>query len=476
MTRYGDFSTIIMVENEYFNKFAAMKAKNILIFIIGSLFIPLYLASCGEDRWPEYAQQTRTDSWIDDTMRVWYYWNEDIPSSKTLNYFSAPSVFFKSLLSKQDKFSTIDSITTSSSRSLIKPEYGYGIQFALDQVKNNDTAYYARVLYAVHNSPASDANLDRGKWIMALNNQPITKKNYAQLFGGNGMSLTVGHYDADKDTIVAYNGSVALSASTSLNDNPVYYCNTYIKGNNRIGYLVYNRFSPGSYDNATQYDQALLEASKYFAGQNINQLILDLRYNNGGSLGSAQLLCTILAPSDKLGSQLGYLEFNKKITPREQSFMLDKSLITNGSNLNLNTLYILTSSETASASEMVINCLKPYMSEIVLIGQKTVGKNVGSKTFVNTELQIAISPIVCKVYNSKSSSDYSSGFTPDYPLSESSNLSTYLPFGNENETLLAKALSIITNTNSSVSGKQSFKVTPILNSISRKATRAVRID
>ena len=156
--------------------------------------------------------------------------------------------------------------------------------------------------------------------------------------------------------------------------------------------------------------------------------------------------------------------------------MLDKALIANGANLNLNTLYVLTSSETASASEMVINCLKPYMSEIVLIGQKTVGKNVGSKTFVNTELQIAISPIVCKVYNSKSSSDYSSGFTPDYPLSESSNLSTYLPFGNENETLLAKALSIITNTNSSVSGKQSFKVTPILNSISRKATRAVRID
>ena len=45
-----------------------MKAKNILILILGTLILPIYLTSCGVDRWKEYAGQTQTDRWIDDTM------------------------------------------------------------------------------------------------------------------------------------------------------------------------------------------------------------------------------------------------------------------------------------------------------------------------------------------------------------------------------------------------------------------------
>ena len=59
--------------------FAPMKARNILILILGTLILPIYLTSCGVDRWKEYAGQTQTDRWIDDTMRVWYYWVDAIP-------------------------------------------------------------------------------------------------------------------------------------------------------------------------------------------------------------------------------------------------------------------------------------------------------------------------------------------------------------------------------------------------------------
>ncbi len=456
-----------------------MKARNLLLFLLSALTLSIYLASCGEDRWPEYAVQTQTDRWIDDSMRVWYYWNEDIPSSKKLNYFSEPAAFFKSLLSSEDKYSTIDSIIgISDSRSALESEYGYGIQFELDKVENNDTAYYARILYTVKNSPASAAKLNRGQWIMSINNEPITKKNYPELYQGNGIKLQTGYYDSVNDTILANKEMINIGAATTLDDNPVYYYNTYIQGENRIGYLVYNRFSPGSTNNATAYDQSLLNASNYFAAQNVNQFILDLRYNNGGYLSSAQLLCGILAPSSALGQELGYLEFNKQFNPRNREFYIDQSLISNGSNLNLGTLYVLTSSETASASEMLINCLKPYISKIVLIGQTTVGKNVGSKTFINTDLQIAINPIVCKIYNSQGSSSYSNGFKADYPLSETSDLKYYLPFGDTNEILLSKAISLITNTSvttSSTKSTQSLKVTPVVNSITRKADRAVQL-
>ncbi len=81
--------------------FAPMKARNILILILGTLILPIYLTSCGVDRWKEYAGQTQTDRWIDDTMRVWYYWVDAIPHTNDLNYFQAPFTFFASLKSEE---------------------------------------------------------------------------------------------------------------------------------------------------------------------------------------------------------------------------------------------------------------------------------------------------------------------------------------------------------------------------------------
>ena len=125
------------------------------------------------------------------------------------------------------------------------------------------------------------------------------------------------------------------------------------------------------------------------------------------------MLCTMLAPSSALGQELGYLEFNNRFNPQIVPFTLNSGLIGNGANLNLNTLYVLTSSQTASASEMVINCLAPYM-DVVIIGGTTVGKNVGSRNFSSPELMITMNPIVCKIYNSEGKSDYESGFQPAY--------------------------------------------------------------
>ena len=100
--------------------FAPMKARNILILILGTLILPIYLTSCGVDRWKEYAGQTQTDRWIDDTMRVWYYWVDAIPHTNDLNYFQAPFTFFASLKSEEDKFSTVWSASPLPAASPIR--------------------------------------------------------------------------------------------------------------------------------------------------------------------------------------------------------------------------------------------------------------------------------------------------------------------------------------------------------------------
>lgn len=439
--------------------------------------MPLYFGGCAVDRWEAYAGRTQTDRWIDDTMRVWYYWKQDIPHTNDLNYFSPPFEFFASVLSEQDgkdgqPFSTIDSLDASTTRGVPSTDYGYGFQYTTNHVEDNDTALYARLLYVSPDSPAGEAGLERGDWILEMDGEPITENNYSRLNGGEGITLTVGYYDAAQDTILAYAEPQTLAPARTFYDNPVHYRNVYVSGSKRVGYLVYNHFTGGLTENGTEYDDDLREAFSYFATEQVNEFVLDLRYNNGGQLSCASLLCAMLAPSSALGQTLAYLEFNESIG--EQEMVFDESLIQGGANLNLSRLYVLTSTETASASEMLINCLKPYM-EVVLVGGTTVGKNVASRAFVNEELMLEMRPIVCKLYNADRESEYAEGFTADVSVDENGDMARFLPFGNPDELMLYTALNLINGTQSETQQAAAQTVTVKYNSVARKASQAVEM-
>lgn len=454
-----------------------MKARNLLIVLAGLLVMPLYFGGCAVDRWEAYAGQTRTDRWIDDTMRVWYYWKQDIPHTNDLNYFSPPFEFFASVLSEQDgkdgqPFSTIDSLDAPATRGVPSTDYGYGFQYTTNHVEDNDTALYARLLYVSPDSPAGEAGLERGDWILEMDGEPITENNYSRLNGGEGITLTVGYYDAAQDTILAYAEPQTLAPARTFYDNPVHYRNVYVSGSKRVGYLVYNHFTGGLTESSTEYDDDLREAFSYFATEQVNEFVLDLRYNNGGQLSCASLLCAMLAPSSALGQTLAYLEFNESIG--EQEMVFDESLIQGGASLNLSRLYVLTSTETASASEMLINCLKPYM-EVVLVGGTTVGKNVASRAFVNEELMLEMRPIVCKLYNADRESEYAEGFTADVSVDENGDMARFLPFGNPDELMLYTALNLINGTQSGTQQAAAQTVTVKYNSVARKASQAVEM-
>ena len=454
-----------------------MKARNLLIVLAGLLVMPLYFGGCAVDRWEAYAGRTQTDRWIDDTMRVWYYWKQDIPHTNDLNYFSPPFEFFASVLSEQDgkdgqPFSTIDSLDAPTTRGVPSTDYGYGFQYTTNHVEDNDTALYARLLYVSPDSPAGEAGLERGDWILEMDGEPITENNYSRLNGGEGITLTVGYYDAAQDTILAYAEPQTLAPARTFYDNPVHYRNVYVSGSKRVGYLVYNHFTGGLTESSTEYDDDLREAFSYFATEQVNEFVLDLRYNNGGQLSCASLLCAMLAPSSALGQTLAYLEFNESIG--EQEMVFDESLIQGGANLNLSRLYVLTSTETASASEMLINCLKPYM-EVVLVGGTTVGKNVASRAFVNEELMLEMRPIVCKLYNADRESEYAEGFTADVSVDENGDMARFLPFGNPDELMLYTALNLINGTQSGTQQAAAQTVTVKYNSVARKASQAVEM-
>lgn len=487
MTYHREFYTIFVVDKRtirYFcgrksNDMELMKRRKLILFPLLGLLALTSLFSCGEDRWTEYYPLTGRDLWMDSVMRAVYLWYEDIPSSKKLNYFQNPETFLKNILSKKDKgFSTVDTIMDT-------PMPSYGFDYTLYKVATSDTTYNALVSYVASDSPAADAGLERGDWIMLIDGDSITKKTETWLADGGARELRIGKYieqiiegegeegeeekDDKKVGIIQANRDVTLPAARVVTDDAIHMAAIYRVDDKSVGYLAYNSFSAGSTDNGQQYNDKLRQLSQAYKQEDINNFVLDLRYNAGGEMECVQLLADMLVPADKLESPLAFLQYNNKQSARNRDLILDSNLLQGGANLNLSEVYIITSNITAGAAEMLINCLKPYMT-VILIGQTTKGENVATETFLNPKYPWALRPVVCEVFNSEGESEYSGGFTPNYSISETSNLAQYLPLGNPNETLLNKALSLIAG-NTESAATHTMRVLPVK---SIKAKRALR--
>ncbi|WP_321479955.1 S41 family peptidase [uncultured Bacteroides sp.] len=420
-----------------------MNAKKIIYSLTLTLISCSFFSSCGEDRRPEYAEQTGLDRWIDSVMRKEYYWYDKMPPSKGLNYFTAPPTFLKSLRYSIDKYSSMEDLT--------EEKYSYG--FAYKRYSLSDTTYYAQILYVLPNSPASEAGLTRGSYITKINGDSITTKNYAKIDGTDAMEITFATYNGHK---FGSSQTAQLTTARSLTDNPILYHKTFAWDGKSIGYLVYNHFTAGIDDSDNTYNNELLSLSKEFSG--VNTFILDLRYNNSGTFLPAQLLSTILAPSNALGQTFCSMIYNDKMSPQTLTQTFDATLINSGTNLNLETIYVLVSGTTSGSAELLINSLKPYMN-VVVVGATTAGENIGLNSYTNSKYQWKMHLAVCEL-NNASGDTYESGIKPNYVVTESKDtLSTFLPFGDTKELLLATALSVIDgsySTSTKTASTQSF--------------------
>ncbi len=461
-----------------------MKLNKRYLYVSVLWGLTILISSCGEDRSHEYFERIEVTSWVYEEMKDWYYWESTMPSETSANFLANTESFFKSLLSSSDKFSYIESIEESEdrTRSIAYTSYSYGFDFALLEFKipSRGTLYAALVLYVAPDSPASEAELKRGDLITSVKGVNLTLLNSPLLYGAESMSIGLGEFDQEEAQLITTQTKTLGSART-IEDNPIFLHKTLQHDGKSIGYLVYNHFTGGPNDSSTgNYNNELLQIATGFVQQGVNELILDLRYNNGGYVYCAQILSTILAPARSLQEPLGYMEYNENHPELTGYIPFISDIAQQGANLDLNTLYVITGSMTASASEMVINCLKSYM-DVVLVGQKTVGKNVGSISITdpNREYPWILHPIVCRIYNADAdkSSDYSSGFTPDYLINEfdTKYLNTIKELGDKEELLLKTTLSIIDGT---YEPEEEEEETPrssyVSSSIERKAT-AIRM-
>jgi C-terminal processing protease CtpA/Prc len=199
------------------------------------------------------------------------------------------------------------------------------------------------------------------------------------------------------------------------------------------------------------YDTELNNAFAQFKADGVSSLVLDLRYNGGGSVETATDLASMI--TGQFNGQVFYQEFwnDDRQADYAENGLFD-STISNGSSissLNLSQVYIITTRRTASASELVLNGLKPYI-DAVQVGDTTTGKFQASfllydapapqfsRSEANPNHTYAMLPLVFKTANAAGNTDFTEGLFPQIPLQE--NYFNLGQLGDENEPLLAAAL------------------------------------
>lgn len=416
------------------------------------------------------------NKWIYEQMDEWYLWRDQMPNESKLNLDQDPTAFFNNLLYAREStkgytFSTIESTHDNMLKSASLDNNGVSSDLGFEYIPARTSLADSPIAFIVvyinkGTNVAAQGELKRGDVIFKVDDQAITMNNYQTILYQNKSSYKLGFGNnlPAKTITVTYN----------YEENPIFLDSIYVENNKKIGYLVYNSYKMGD-KSSRVYDVQMAQILTKFRQQGVTDLVLDLRYNLGGYLESAKVLCSALVPNRSTKNVLQISGYNSvkqaqieaMSTAAKNSYLYDY-FTDNVVNFNtggtltsipklgdqLKNIYIIGTGNTASASEMTINALTPYIKEagkkIVLVGETTMGKNVGSSPLSkdnDTRNTYVLHPISFKTYNKDKESNYDAGFDPDIDADDFELLFTQggmKPLGDRNETMLNVAISSIT--------------------------------
>ena len=403
-----------------------------------------------------------TEDFIWNAMNIWYFWKSQTPVlsedrfknlQEYLDYlkgFSSSKAIKEndmietSVTNEEDRFTFYDdySVLLKSLGGISKSD---GLEFGL-VANSQPMSDYENVIiytrYVARGSSAEAQGIQRGDLFNRIDGQLLTRSNYIDLINNRADSYTLGRAQQDSNgEFLSTEGEVTLSRVVNFQENPVQYHSIFTNGNKKVGYLVYNQF-------ISNYNQELNDIFASFKTSAIDELVIDLRYNPGGSTAAAAVLASMIHSGSGVFAKRRWNTYWTSIfgSSLEDPFT-DQITVDNATvplnRLGIKRVYVLTQDGTASSSELLINGLSPYI-EVIQIGETTRGKNEFSVTLVdipdnqidgftipyrlfniekdtlkiNPKNRLGLQPLVGKYENSEGFSDYTSGLVPLIPYSE----------------------------------------------------------
>ena len=428
-------------------------------FILIPLLAALLLGACREEEEPvveevvveEISRNASINEWIQEEMDIYYLWLENMRNAGSKE--KEPEDYFEALLYRPtDRFSDIFQSATELTDGLGGTSTESGYEFGLFTTPTQGQVI-AEVTYIKRGSPAENKDIQRGDIITAINGQGITVDNYRTLLREISNAHTISYRRFNEST-----GSFEIKPDLQMevarvSENPNFMDSVYTIGNQKIGYVVYHFFAPSptpqTPNTVPVYDNEMDQIFQKLKTEGINHLIVDFRYNGGGYVSSAVNLASLIAPGVSTAEVFSKTKFNSYLMGFDNFRNWQTPFKNKAENVGAQLggkVYILTSRRTASASELIINSLRPYM-DVVIIGDRTTGKNVGSIVIEdedNPDNNYGLLPIVSQSFNSRDQSDYGTGFFPNVEAKE--NTERLRPFGDVNELLLRTAIAQITGT------------------------------
>lgn len=403
------------------------------------------------------AANVKIDKWIHETMATYYYWEASLPEYNS-NISDDPKTYYKGLLNEEDHWSYITDNYVSLSSELNGTPYSMGYSPAFYLYNNSENVLIV-VEFVYPGSPADLGGLKRGDIILTIDGVMMDTTNYYDLYSGSSYQVELAEINSQSGNLQLNGASITMVAAIVEADPSIYHDVIQIE-DKKIGYLVFTGFTGGD---GNKYLTTLDNIFDEFKANSVTDLIVDLRYNGGGAISVAGHLASAIAPVSSLlnSSVLVEMDYNQLLTDYytttegQNSANLVYKFPANSHNLNMSTVYFLGTGGTASASELLISGLRPYMNS-VLIGEPTYGKYTGMFVIPDDDDVYAIMPVVLKYKNAEGYTDFADGLTPDYEVED--DLIGAVPFGNLSDPMLAQAIEVITG-NLAIAVKSSVRKT-----------------
>jgi carboxyl-terminal processing protease len=377
--------------------------------VLAILFV---LNGCKKDD-PDVDMNIIANRELQKVMDSYYLWYEEMPSVNYQDYPTPVELLDALTYKALDRWSYISTKQEIDAYYQNAQYIGFGVGLAFDTENN------LWITFVFDDSPMKEFGVDRGWRIKAINGTIVTPSNANSLFSLTSSSFTF--INPAQQEIVQTFAKREVVMNTVLMDS------IYTRNAGKIGYFVLKGFV------GPTINELDVIFNKYLA-QGITDLIIDLRYNGGGSVLTASHLSNLIAGNIANNQVLGRYVHNDKHTADNQAILIEAKQ----NSINLNRVVFITTKNSASASELVINGLFPHM-EVILVGDDTYGKPVGMYVFTSDSFDWAFVPICFKILNADNEGDYYNGIPVDIPANDGINY----PFGDLNEPSLSAAIAFL---------------------------------